>query len=66
LIQKNTSKQKHIILRLLSNDIIELHKAVNNFNLLKAYLQMRTDYELHELIEKANELIRLLKETYID
>jgi hypothetical protein len=52
--------------RLLSDDMNELHKAVNNFNLLKAYFQLRTDHELPELIEKAKELIRLLKETYID
>jgi hypothetical protein len=53
-------------LELLTDDMNELHKAVNNFNLLKAYLQMRTDYELPDLIDKAETLIRLLKETYID
>jgi hypothetical protein len=53
-------------LRLLSDDIDVLHEAINNFNLLKAYLQIRTDHELPELIEKAKELIRMLNETYID
>jgi len=53
-------------LSLLSDDIDELHKAVNNYNLLKAYIQMRTDSELPELIDKAESLIRLLTETYID
>ncbi len=52
--------------RLLTEDINELHMAVNNYNLLKTYLQMRTDSELPELIEKAEKIISLLKETYID
>jgi hypothetical protein len=53
-------------LSLLTDDMKELHNAVNNFNLLKAYLRMRTDHELPELIDEAELLIRLLKETYID
>ncbi len=53
-------------LKLLTNDINEVHNAINNYNLLMVYLRIRTDDELPRLTNDAEKLIRLLKETYID
>jgi len=48
-------------LDLLTDDIIDIHKAVNSFNVLKSYLMIRTQNELPILIDDAQGLIVLLK-----
>ncbi len=53
-------------LQLLTNDINEVHKVMNNLIALKRTLGMRANFELPKLIADAEELIALLKETYLD
>lgn len=56
---KNGNKEH---LDLLTDDINDIHKAVNSFNVLKSYLKIRTQSELPILIGDTQELIALLKE----
>jgi hypothetical protein len=53
-------------LTLITNDINKVQSAINNIISLKGTLRMRVDFELPKLVRDAEELISLLKETYID
>lgn len=53
-------------LTMLTKDINEVNKVINNLISLKRTLRMRSDFELPKLISDAEELISLLKESYLD
>ncbi len=53
-------------LGLITNNVIQIHKMTNSYIVLKRYLKMRTIGELPRLTYDANELISLLKETYLE
>lgn len=53
-------------LTLLTKDMNDVHHIMNNFISLKGTLRMRADFELPKVIASAEELITLLKETYLD
>lgn len=52
-------------LRLITNDISKVHNAINGIISLRLDLELRTVYELPKSIYDAEELIALLKETYL-
>ena len=47
-------------------DINKVHEMVNSYSVLMLYLRIRIDDELPKLTNDAEEIIALLKETYID
>ena len=51
-------------LSLITNDINEIHNAVNSYTRLRFNLNIRTQIELPELIKDAKDIIQLLKEEY--
>jgi hypothetical protein len=53
-------------LKLITNDINKVQEMVNSYNVLMLYLRIRTDLELPKLKNDAEEIIELLKETYLD
>lgn len=53
-------------LGLITNDINKVHIAINSIISLRLNLEVRTVYELPKSIHDAEELIALLKETYLD
>lgn len=55
-----------IDLGLITNNLDQIHEMTNNYLVLMRYLRIRTDVELPELTNNAEEIIALLKETYID
>jgi hypothetical protein len=57
---------KSIDLELITNDINQIHEMTNNFSALMLYLRMRTGDELPKLANDAEEIIALLKETYLE
>jgi hypothetical protein len=63
---KEYLEAKSIDLELITNDINQIHEMTNNFSALMLYLRMRTGHELPKLANDAEEIIALLKETYLD
>ena len=53
-------------LRLITNDINKVHIAINSLISLRILLEIRTERESPKLIHDAEELITLLKETYLN
>ena len=53
-------------LRLITNDINKVHIAINSLISLRKSLEIRTELESPKLIHDAEELITLLKETYLN
>jgi hypothetical protein len=51
-------------LSLITNDIDEIHNAVNSYTRLRFNLNIRTQLELPRLIKDAQDIIQLLKEEY--
>lgn len=66
----NSEPEYHIAkshnLRLITNDIKDIDQVINSFTRLQAYYDVRTNIELPAITSEAEELITLLKETYID
>jgi len=52
-------------LKLLTNDINDVHNLVNGYLNLKTFLKIRNKYELPRLIEKAEGIIDLLEKKYV-
>ncbi|RLD26407.1 MAG: hypothetical protein DRI75_11785 [Bacteroidetes bacterium] len=59
-------KAKDYNLKLITDDISKVKVAVSGFIRLKSNLRIRTEKELPDLINQAEELIGILKETYND
>ena len=57
---------KSFNLGLITKDINQIHKMANSYNVLMLYLRIRTDVELPELVDDAEKIIVLLKETYLE
>lgn len=53
-------------LGLITNDIGEINRVINNLITLQLKLELRTKYELPKLIKNSEELITLLNELYLD
>lgn len=53
-------------LRLITNDINKVHSAINNLMSLQSTLEIRAELELPKSIKDSEELIALLKETYLN
>ena len=53
-------------LQLITNDINKVHIAINSLMSFRKSLEIRTERELPNLIHKAEALITLLKETYLN
>lgn len=51
-------------LDIITNNIDDIYKMVNGYNVLKSYLKIRTDDELPKLIKDIELLISALKDTY--
>ena len=59
-------KSKAYNLRLITNDINDVNKVINSLIRLQAYYDIRSNIELPQLTADAEELITLLKETYLE
>ena len=59
-------KSKTYNLRLITNDIKDIDKVINSLIRLQAFYDIRSDKELPDLTSDAEELITLLKETYLE
>ncbi len=53
-------------MRLITNDINDIDKVINSLIRLQGYYDIRTTIELPNLTSNAEELITLLKETYLE
>ena len=53
-------------LTLITNDINKVHQVMNSLISLRGTLKMRSEFELPKLIADAEDLIELLRETYLD
>ena len=51
-------------LKLITNDINDVNKAINSLLRLQSYYHIRSEIELPQLIKDAKEIIMLLKEEY--
>ncbi len=58
-------KAKAEELTLLTNDINKVHQVMNSLISLKRTLSMRAEFEFPKLIADAEELIQMLRETYL-
>ncbi len=59
-------KSKTYNLRLITNDIKDIDKVINSLIRLQVYYDIRTNIEIPQLVSDAEELITLLKETYLE
>jgi hypothetical protein len=59
-------KSKNYNLRLITNDIQDVNMVINSLIRLQAYYDIRYNFEIPELTSDAEELITLLKETYLE
>ena len=59
-------KSKTYDLRLITNDIKDIDKVINSLIRLQVYYDIRCNIELPKLTADAEELITLLKETYLE
>ena len=59
-------KSKTYNLKLITNDIKDIDIVINSLNRLQTYYDIRSTIEMPELTSDAEELITLLKETYLE
>ncbi len=59
-------KAKDYNLKLITNDINDVDKVINSLIRLQAYYEIRSSIEIPHLTSDAEELISVLKETYLD
>ncbi len=63
---RDYTEAKSIDLDLLTKDVEKIYEMTNSYTVLMIYLRIRTDAELPKLIKDAEEIIALLKNTYVD
>ncbi len=63
---KEYIEAKSIDLGLITKDLDQIHEMTNSYSVLMRYLRIRTDVELPKLTNRAEKIIILLKETYLD
>ena len=59
-------KAKNSNLKLITNDIKDVDKVINSLIRLQAYYDIRSGIEIPQLTKDAEELIKVLKETYLE
>ena len=59
-------KAKDYNLKLITNDINDVEKVINGLIRLQAYYDIRSGIEIPQLTKDAEELIKVLKETYLE
>ena len=63
---KEYIEAKSIDLGLITKDLEQIQEMTNSYSVLMRYLRIRTDLELPILTNRAEKIIFLLKETYLD